>query len=131
MRKPSSPRPSGARSLKVGETLRHALSTILLRGDVHHAELSKHNVTISEVRMSPDLRHANIFVAPLGGAEPQAMLKALKAASPLLRMAVAKAINLRYAPDLHFLADNSFDYADTINKMLHSRVVAKDLGSTE
>jgi len=125
------PAAPGSRPLRVGEMVRHALSQILMRGEVHDAELARHNVTVTEVRMSPDLRHANIFVVPLGGAEPKAMLAALKAAAPQLRTAVAKQVKMRYAPDLHFLPDNSFDYAETINRALHDPAVAQDLGKAE
>lgn len=118
----------GNRPLKVGETLRHTLSMILLRGEVHDPELSRLNVTISEVRMSPDLRHATIFVAPLGGKGAEEMLKVLRRCQPMLRTEVAHAIKLRYASELHFHLDTSFDYAESISKLLLSdQVVAADL----
>lgn len=122
-------RPPGSRPLKVGETVRHALSRILQRGEVHDADLARHNVTITEVKMSPDLAHAHVFVAPLGGLQPEAMLAALKACAPRLRSAVARAVKLRHAPDLHFQLDTSFDYADRIERLLHDDAVARDLES--
>ena len=122
-------RPPGSRPLKVGETVRHALSQILMRGDVHDAELARHNVTITEVKMSVDLAHAHVFVSSLGGMQPEAMLAALKTCAPRLRSAVAHAVKLRHAPTLHFQLDTSFDYADRIERLLHDDAVARDLKS--
>lgn len=130
MRQPGkSAKPIGNRPLKVGETLRHALAQILQRGEVHDRALARHNVTISEVRMSPDLRHATVFCAPLGGIAAEEMLADLKRCQPLLRTEVAHAIKLRFAPELHFHLDTSFDYAQSITKlMVADPVVAGDLG---
>lgn len=90
------------------------------------------NITISEVRMSPDLGHATVFVAPLGGKGAEEMLRVLRRCQPMLRTEVAHAIKLRYAPELHFQLDTSFDYAETISKLLHgNRVIVSDLAKPE
>lgn len=120
-------RGNGTRPLKVGETLRHALDNILRRGQIHDPELAKYNVTVTEVRMAPDLAHATIFVTPLGGQKGREMLKELKRCAPLLRTEVAQVVKLRHAPELHFQLDESFEYASSIEQALHSPVVARDL----
>lgn len=116
------------RPLKVGETVRHALDSILRRGEVHDAGLARHNITVTEVRMAPDLAHAIVFVTPLGGQMAKEMLADLKRCQPMLRTEVAHIVKLRHAPELHFQLDTSFDYAGSIESMLHSNpVVARDL----
>jgi ribosome-binding factor A len=128
MRQQKAARPTGTRPLKVGETLRHTLSQILQRGEVHDPALARHNVTISEVRMSPDLRHATVFCAPLGGQGAEEMLKDLRRCQPLLRTEVAHAVKLRYAPELHFHLDTSYDYAESISNLLNGDpIIASDL----
>lgn len=128
VRKEAAPRKPSTRPLKVGETLRHALDSILRRGDVHDSELARHNITVTEVRMAPDLAHATVFVTPLGGLKADEMLKELKRCAPLLRTEVARIIQLRHAPELHFQLDTSYDYASSIEKMLQADpVVARDL----
>lgn len=116
------------RPLKVGETVRHALDSILRRGEVHDAGLARHNITVTEVRMAPDLAHAIVFVTPLGGQMAKEMLADLKRCQPMLRTEVAHIVKLRHAPELHFQLDTSFDYADSIEKMLSADpVIARDL----
>lgn len=117
------------RPLKVGETLRHALDNILRRGDIHDPEMAKHNVTVTEVRMAPDLAHATIFVTSLGGIKSQEMLKELKRCAPMLRTEIARTIQLRHAPELHFQLDTSYDYASSIEQKLGAPEVARDLKS--
>lgn len=126
-----SPRAQSSRPLKVGETLRHALAGVLMRGEVHDAALLKHNVTVSEVRMSPDLAHATVFVTPLGGGDGTKMMADLKRCAPMLRREVAHIIKMRHAPELHFQPDTSFDYAGKIaDVLLGNPVVASDLKKT-
>ncbi len=115
------------RPLKVGETLRHALDNILRRGDIHDAEMAKHNVTVTEVRMAPDLAHATIFVTPLGGLKANEMMKELKRCAPMLRTEIARTIQLRHAPELHFQLDTSYDYATSIELKLGAPEVKRDL----
>ena len=116
------------RLLRVGEQVRHALSDILARGDVHDATLEKHVVSITEVRMSPDLRHATVFMKPLLGANEAAVLKALRTNTAYLQSEVARRVNTKYAAKLKFLADDSFDEGTLIDKLLRAPKVAQDLG---
>ncbi|MGQ9366353.1 30S ribosome-binding factor RbfA [Azospirillum sp. ST 5-10] len=115
------------RQLRVGEELRHTLAEILQRGDFHDPELQGLNVTVTEVRISPDLKNATAFVTPLGGGPMDETLSALRRAAPFLRGQVARIVNLRHAPTLGFEADTSFEYAGRIDAILHSPAVARDL----
>ena len=119
-------RPS-QRPLRVGEAVRHALVEVFARGHIRDPDLAEVMLTISEVRMSPDLRHATVFVTQLGGGEMAPVLKALKRAAPYLRSEVARLIDLRYAPDLHFQADTSFEVAGRISDVLMRPEVRRDL----
>lgn len=121
-------KPPSQRQLRVGEELRHTLADLLRRGDFRDPELQDLQVTVTEVRVSPDLRNATVFVTPLGGAHAEEALAALRRGAPFLRGQIARAVNLRYAPVLSFEADTSFDYAGHINTILHSPAVARDLG---
>jgi len=115
------------RSLRVGEQVRHALSDILSRGDVHDETLASHLVTITEVRMSPDLRHATVFAKPLLGADEEAVLKAMRTHTAYLQREVARRVNLKYAAKLKFLGDESFDEGSHIDRLLRDPHVARDL----
>lgn len=115
------------RVLRVGEQVRHALSDILMRGDVHDPVLASHSVSVTEVRMSPDLRHATVFVKPLLGADEAEVLGALKRHSRYLKGEVARRVNTKYAADLKFLADESFDEGGRIDALLRDPRVARDL----
>jgi len=115
------------RQLRVGEELRHALADVLRRGDFRDPDLQKLNVTVTEVRISPDLRNATAFITPLGGGDAKEAVKVLRRAAAFFRAQIAKAVNLRYAPSLFFEADTSFDYASHIANILHSPDVARDL----
>ena len=115
------------RQLRVGELVRHALSDILLRGDVHDPALEGVVVTIPEVRMSPDLKVATVFVMPLGGKEGAGIVAAFERNRKFLRGDVAHRINLRYAPDLQFRLDTSFDEGDRIDALLRTPQVRRDL----
>ena len=119
------------RLLRVGEQVRHALSEILMRGDVHDETLSKHMVSVTEVRMSPDLRHATAFVKPLLGANEEAVIKALRTNTAYLQSEVARRVNTKYAAKLKFLLDESFDEGSHIDKLLRAPKVAQDLGGEE
>ncbi|WP_070151558.1 30S ribosome-binding factor RbfA [Sphingobium phenoxybenzoativorans] len=123
---PSSEGPS-VRVLRVGEQVRHVLSEILMRGDVHDDVLASHVVSITEVRMSPDLRHATAFIKPLLGKDEEAVLKALRTNTAYLQREVAKRIKLKYAAKLKFIADESFDEGSHIDKLLRDPKVARDL----
>ncbi|SMF61615.1 30S ribosome-binding factor RbfA [Allosphingosinicella indica] len=115
------------RLLRVGEQVRHALSDILTRGDVHDDVLARHSVSVTEVRMSPDLRHATVFVKPLLGANEDVVIKALRTNTAYLQREVARRVNLKYASKLKFLPDESFDEGSHIDSLLRSPQVARDL----
>ncbi|WP_242097777.1 MULTISPECIES: 30S ribosome-binding factor RbfA [unclassified Sphingomonas] len=125
--KNDTPETKSVRTLRVGEQVRHALSAILQRGDVHDDVLAKHPVTITEVRMSPDLRHATAFVKPLLGADEEKVLKALRTNTAFLQREVAARVQTRYAAKLKFLADESFDEGTHIDRLLRDPKVARDL----
>jgi ribosome-binding factor A len=115
------------RLLKVGEQVRHVLSEILARGDVHDETLASHMVSITEVRMSPDLRHATVFVKPLLGKDEEAVLKALRTNTAYLQREVAHRVKMKYAARLKFLADESFEEGSHIDRLLRSPGIARDL----
>ncbi len=128
MRKTETPQGRSVRLLRVGEQTRHALSEVLMRGDVHDETLASHLVSVTEVRMSPDLRHATVFVKPLLGSDEAEVLAALKKHVRYLRAEVAKRVNTKYAADLKFLADESFDEGGRIERLLREPKVAQDIG---
>jgi ribosome-binding factor A len=121
------PEGRSVRLLRVGEQVRHALSEILMRGDVHDEVLASHLVSVTEVRMSPDLRHATVFVKPLLGSDEAEVLAALKAHVRYLRGEVARRVNTKYAAALKFVADESFDEGSHIDRLLRDPKVARDL----
>jgi ribosome-binding factor A len=131
MPKSLTPETRSVRLLRVGEQVRHALSEILMRGDVHDDVLASHSVSVTEVRMSPDLRHATVFVKPLLGANEEAVLAALKRNVRYLRGEVSRRVNTKYAANLKFLADESFDEGSHIDRLLRSPKVATDLAADE
>jgi ribosome-binding factor A len=131
MRHNETPEGRSVRLLRVGEQVRHALSEILMRGDVHDETLASHSVSITEVRMSPDLRHATVFVKPLLGADEAEVLKALRKNVRYLRGEVSKRVNTKYAADLKFLPDESFDEGSRIDQLLRDPAVARDLAGDE
>ncbi|MCC2977587.1 30S ribosome-binding factor RbfA [Sphingomonas sp. PL-96] len=122
------PQERSVRTLRVGEQVRHVLSEILQRGDVHDETLAKHMVSVTEVRMSPDLRHATVFVKPLLGKDEEAVLKALRTNTAYLQREVAHRVKMKYAARLKFLADDSFEEASHIDALLRAPKVAQDLG---
>ena len=125
------PETQSIRTLRVGEQVRHILSDILQRGDVHDETLASHLVSITEVRMSPDLRHATVFVKPLLGRDEEAVLKALRTNTAFLQREVARRVKMKYAAKLKFLADESFDEGSHIEALLRDPKVARDLGGDE
>lgn len=120
-------KPPSQRQLRVGEEVRHALADLFRRGDFHDPELASLNVTVTEVRISPDLSNATVFYSTLGGERMEEAQVALKRGAAFLRGQVARMVNLRHAPTLSFEADTSFDYAHRIDSILHSPEVARDL----
>jgi ribosome-binding factor A len=131
MKRNESPEGRSVRLLRVGEQVRHALSEVLMRGEVHDAVLASHLVSVTEVRMSPDLRHATVFVKPLLGHDEETVLKALRTNTAYLQRAVATRVNTKYAAKLKFIADESFEEGSHIDALLRSPVVARDLGERE
>lgn len=127
------------RQLRVGEEIRHTLAWIIERGDFRDPDLQGRAITITEVRVSPDMRNATVYCVPLGGStgpdtEPDAteiMLAALKRAQPFLRHQVAGRVHLRNVPAFDFVADTSFDEAGHIDALLHSPDVIRDLVDDE
>ena len=116
------------RQLRVGEVIRHALSQALARGDTHDPDLAHVSVTVSEVRMSPDLKIATACVLPLGGVNAEVVIKALARNKAELRHLVTREVRLKFSPDLRFLADTTFDEMDKTRAMLESAAVKRDLG---
>lgn len=116
------------RLLRVGENIRHALSTILQRESLQDPALSGVSVTVAEVRVSPDLRNATIFVLPLGGDNQAAVVDALQRAAPYLRSRLGGAVRLKYLPQLNFQLDHSFDRASHLDELLADPHVQQDLG---
>ena len=123
----TSPEGRSVRLLRVGEQVRHKLADVLARGDVHDETLANHMVSVTEVRMSPDLRHATVFVKPLLGADEEKVLKALRTNTAYLQSEVARRVNMKYAAKLKFLADDSFDEGSHIDALLRDPKVAQDL----
>ncbi len=116
------------RLLRIGEQVRHALAGVLGRREVRDPVLEAAIVSVSEVRVTPDLRQATVFVHPLGGANAEAVLAALKANARYLRGEVAKGLATKYTPDLSFRLDESFDAAARIDTILRRPEIARDLG---
>ncbi|HEY5832188.1 MAG TPA: 30S ribosome-binding factor RbfA [Hyphomicrobiaceae bacterium] len=115
------------RQLRVAELIRHALSEMLARGEIHDDVLAAHVVTVPEVRMSPDLRLATVYVMPLGGKDTEAVLEALERNRRYVRGEIAEAVNLKFAPDIRFLADETFEEVNRIEQLLASEKVRRDL----
>lgn len=123
----TSPEGRSVRVLRVGEQVRHILSELLARGDVHDDVLASANIAITEVRMSPDLRHATVFVKPLLGNDEAAVIKAMRTNTAYFQREVASRIKMKYAAKLKFVADESFDEASHIDALLSAPKVAQDL----
>ncbi|MDA8232038.1 MAG: 30S ribosome-binding factor RbfA [Magnetospirillum sp.] len=120
-------KPAGQRSLRVGEEIRHALAGVIERGEFRDPDLADRGITVTEVRVSPDLRNATVFITPLGGGDPASVLAGLKRAKAFLRHELARLVQLRQVPDLWFQADDSFDEASRIERLLRSPEVRRDV----
>jgi ribosome-binding factor A len=128
-RRPSASGP-GPRSLRVGELVRRSLSEILARGDLHDPALNR-PITVGEVRVSPDLKQATVFVLPLGGEGVAEVLAALDRQRPALRKAMAASVQLKYVPDLRFRADDVYDRMDHARRLLDAERVRRDVGEPD
>jgi ribosome-binding factor A len=129
--KPDPARAPSQRALRAGELVRHAMADMLTRGEVHDPVIEGHLITIPEVRMTPDLRFATIYVMPLGGRDVNDVVAALERNKRFLRGEIARRINLKFAPDIRFRADERFAEAERIEKLLRSPSVQRDLGRRE
>src|SRR5271168_2893214 len=119
--------PRSQRQLRVGEELRHALAQLLRPGVLRDPALFDANITVTEVRLSPDLRNATAFVMPLGGANVADIISGLRRSAPYLKGQIARLVQLRRVPNLTFTLDNAFDTAERIAALLHSEAVERDL----
>jgi ribosome-binding factor A len=115
------------RQLRVGELIRHKLAEMLARGEIYDDVLASHVVTITEVRMSPDLRLATAYVMPLGGKDTKTVIEALGRNSKFVRGEIAHAVDLRVAPDVRFREDETFEEVTRIDRLLHSEKVRRDV----
>ena len=115
------------RQLRVGELIRRTLSDVLLRGDVHDPDLNRHSITVGEVKASPDLKVATVYVMPLGGHDAEDALAALRRNTRELRHHVAKDMTLKYAPDLRFVLDETFDRMDDTRRLFADERVRRDI----
>src|ERR1700758_2482724 len=126
-RQKKSSSPGGSqRQLRVGETVRHAVAEILSQGEVHDPDLEGHIITVPEVRMSPDLKLATVYVMPLGGRDTDAVIAGPERHKKVLRGEVARRVNLKFAPDIRFRVDDRFDEAERIEKLLRTPAVQRD-----
>ncbi len=125
------PEGRSVRLLRVGEQCRHILSELLARNEVHDDVLNSHSVSVTEVRMSPDLRHATAFIKPLLGANEEKVLKALRTNTAFFQKEVASRVSMKYAAKLKFLADDSFDQATHIEGLLAQPKVQQDLTDSD
>jgi len=128
--KPKSGAPS-QRQLRAGELVRHALVDVLARGELRDPEVQGVSVIVGEVRASPDLQHMTAFVAPLGGGDPEQLARTLTRCAPFLRGRIAKLIELRHTPQLHFVGDVSYAEASHIGLLLSRPEVRRDLGQDD
>lgn len=131
MAKHSRPEDQSVRLLKVGERVRHILSELLARGEVHDLVLSATTVSVTEVRMSPDLRNAKVYVKPLLGEDEDVVVKALRTNTAYFQREVAQRLGLKFAPKLQFRPDESFDEAGRIESLLDDPKVRRDLGEED
>lgn len=127
MAKPTKSSGPSQRQLRIAELIRHALAEMLSRGDIHDEVLAKHVVTVPEVRLSTDLKLATCYIMPLGGADVKPVLKALTDHKRYIRGEIAHRVNAKYAPDIRFLADQSFAEAERVDALLYSDKVRQDI----
>ncbi len=121
-----SPEPS-QRQLRVGELIRHKLAELLSRGEIHDDVLAAHVITVPEVRLSPDLKLATAYVIPLGGGDAKEVIDALNRHKRFIRGEIAHAVNLKFAPDIRFRRDETFEEASRIDALLSSPKVRQDV----
>jgi ribosome-binding factor A len=126
-RVPDKPKGPSQRQLRVGELIRHAISDLLSRGAIHDDIISSALITVPEVRMTADLKIATVYVMPLGGGNEEEIVKALAKSKKFIRSEVARAVNLKYAPDLRFRKDVSFEEGMRIDALLASEKVRRDV----
>ena len=119
------------RQLRVGEVIRQRLAEVLARDDLEAKILKKTSITVTEVRITPDLRRASVYVMPLGGMHLSEIVAKLNLEAPRLRKVALSGLHLKYVPNIKFIADESFDRAASMDQLLDSRVVARDLGHPE
>ena len=115
------------RQLRVGELIRHELADMLSRGDIHDPVIEGHLITVPEVRVSPDLRLATIYVMPLGGRDIEKVIEALDRNKRFVRGEIGRRVNLKFAPEIRFRVDERFDEAERIEKLLRTPAVQRDL----
>jgi ribosome-binding factor A len=115
------------RQLRAGENIRHVLVQIIARGEIHDPNLKGISITVGEVRMSPDLKHANVFVSALGEQDPEPIAKALNHAAAFLRGQMARELDAKFTPKLRFIPDKSYDVALKIDSLLANPRVQQDL----
>jgi len=114
------------RLLRVGENVRHAIADVLARGDIQDAVIERAPISVTEVRLSPDLRHAKVYVMPLGGDPSGDVLKALNSHASFIRGEISPRLTMKYMPKLKFLGDDSFDEASKMEKLLADPKVRQD-----
>lgn len=124
--KPPATNGPSQRMLRVGEMIRHKLAEMLIRGDIHDDDLAARVITVPEVRMTADLKTAVVYVMPLGGQDVKPVLTALDRNKRFIRSELARAVNLKYAPDVRFVFDEMFDEAARIDALLNSPKVRAD-----
>jgi ribosome-binding factor A len=129
--KGSAQRAPTQRALRAGELVRHAIAEILARGEVHDPVIEGHLITVPEVRMSPDLRVATVYIVPLGGVDNTAVLEALDRNKRQLRSEIARRVNLKFAPEIRFRIDERFDEAERIDRLLRTPQVRRDLDNDD
>jgi ribosome-binding factor A len=127
MTRPTAPKGPSQRQLRVGEMIRHAFAEIMMRSEIVDPDFNGHDVTVTEVRTSPDLRNATIYVVPFGRGNPAPMVAALKRHQRFLRGELAKRVDLKYMPQISFEIDDRFEKADRVDEILRSPAVKRDL----
>jgi ribosome-binding factor A len=127
----STPGGGSQRQLRVGELVRHAIAEMLTRGDVHDPVIEGHLITVPEVRMTPDLRLATIYIMPLAGRDADEVVAAFERNKKYFRGEIAHRVNLKFAPDIRFRVDERFGEAERIDKLLRSPQVKRDLTKDE
>ncbi len=120
-------KPPSQRQLRVGELVRHKLAELLARGEIHDDVIASHVITVPEVRLSHDLKLATVYVVALGGTDTDAVIEALERNKRFIRAEVARAVNLKFAPDVRFRRDETFEEASRIDALLASPKVRQDV----